>query len=164
MLKRYFSASPNEYKIPANIEDYLEHDDHFLMKVLRNSDNEWAKKIVNNQIPAKIFETFGLSQLGQLQNLEDYLNSEGIDFIKCSSSGRLSKYYANSDDNSNKFPLKVVRLSSITNDIIHFQNINEATDLFEKFSKSHNVNRIHCEYSKLSDKQRKEILGLTDKA
>jgi len=162
MLKRYFSGSPNEYTIPADIEKYLEHDDHFLMKVLRNSNDEWAKKIMQNQIPAKIFETYGMSQLGQLEILENYLSSEKIDFIKCSSSGRLSKYYADSDDHSNKFPLKVVRISSINGKINNYQNINEATDLFEKFSHSHNVNRIHCEYNDLTESQRKEILRITD--
>ena len=38
--------------------------------------------------------------------------------------------------------------------------INEATDLFTKFSKAHAVNRLHCEFESLSEKQKKEILGL----
>lgn len=44
MLKRYFTHAPEEYSIPADIEKYLEHDDHRLMKTLRNSKNEWAEK------------------------------------------------------------------------------------------------------------------------
>ncbi len=159
MLERYFQSS-SEYAIPANIEDYLNHDDHFLMKVLRTSDNEWAKKIVHNQIPPKVLETYGGEQNAQVKNLEAYLKSEGIDFIKCQSSGRLSKYYSGSNDTSNKYPLKVVRESGILSGHILIRNINEATDLFEKFSHSHTVNRIHCEYDSLTSTQQTSIMNL----
>jgi HD superfamily phosphohydrolase len=160
MLKRYFSSSPNEYQIPANIEEYLEHDDHFLMKVLRNSSNEWAQKIVRNSIPPKIFETFGLSQKENLKELEDYLSQEGIDYIKCSSSGRLSKYYNESDEHHNKYPIKVLREYNIVHGHYHIQNINEATGLFEKFSTSHSVNRIHCYFNELTSSQQNKIKSL----
>lgn len=161
MLKRYFHSSPDEYKIPADIEKYLEHDDHLLSKVLRTSDNIWAKRVVHGQIPKKIYEIYGPAQLENLESLEKYLNQEGIDFIKCSSSGRLSKYYADGHDDTNKFPLKVLQLSSIDNKVISSININEATDLFEKFSRSHTVNRIHCDFEELSLEQQREILRIT---
>jgi len=157
MLQRYFESSPSEYSIPSSIEDYLQHDDHFLMKVLRNSENEWAKKIVRNTIPPKIFETFGPSLIPNLKHLEEYLSSEGIDYIKCSSKGRLSKYYADGTDDSNKYPLKVIRESNLLDEHFHIHNINEATNLFEKFSQSHTVNRIHCEYKLLSEKQHQKM-------
>lgn len=157
MLKRYFTSAPNEYSIPANIEEYLKHDDHFLMKVLRNSENNWAQRIIQNNIPTKIFETFGVTQLGQMENLEKYLNANDIDYIKCSSSGRLSKYYASNTDDSNGNPLKVIRESNITDGHISLRNINEATDLFSKFSQSHTVNRIHCDFEILADQQKKDI-------
>ena len=161
MLKRYFNSSPHEYKIPANIEQYLEHDDNLLGKVLRKSDNTWAKRIVQGQIPKKIYEIYGPSQLANLSSLEKFLNDENIDFIKCSSSGRLSKYYSDGLDDTNKFPLKVLQLSSIDTKIISSKNINEATDLFEKFSRSHTVNRIHCDFETLSPAQQQEILRIT---
>lgn len=157
MLERYFTSAPNEYSIPADIEKYLEHDDHHLMKILRNSKNEWARKIVRNHIPKKIFETFGASQKVQLKNLENYLKTNDIDFIKCSSSGRLSKYYNETDTSSNKYPLKVIRESGIFSEQLFIQNIHEATSLFQKFSQSHSVARIHCEFDELTSKHRSEI-------
>lgn len=150
MLKRYFTSSPEEYSIPADINEYLNHDDHFLMKVLRNSDNIWAKRIVSNQIPPKVFETFGSSQMEQLKELESYLESEDIDFIKCSSSGRLSKYYTEGE--VDKYSLKVIRESALSKNIIT-KSIHEATDLFDKFSNSHSVNRIHLDLENLTKKQ-----------
>lgn len=160
MLQRYFNSSPDEYRIPADIEKYLEHDDHFLGKVLRRSENAWAKRIVSAQIPKKIFEIYGPEQLKNLKELETFLEKENIDFIKCSSSGRLSKYYADGSDDTNKFPLKVLQLSSIDSKFISSQNINEATDLFEKFSRSHTVNRIHCDFDSLSKEHQNEILRI----
>ena len=160
MLKRYFANAKDEYKIPANIEEYLEHDDQHLMKILKSSNDEWAKKIVLNQIPKKIFETFGRSQDKQMEDLERYLINNNIDFIKCSSSGRLSKYYTEGDEDANKYALKVVRESSIVSGQMLVQNIHEATDLFEKFSHSHSVARIHCEFEDLSEKHKTEILKI----
>jgi HD superfamily phosphohydrolase len=159
LLKRYFKST-NEYKIPANIEEYLEHDDHFLMKVLRNSDNEWAKKITSNSIPKKVFETFSPSQNDQLESLESYLKENDIDYIKCSSQGRLSKYYIAGVTSQNKYPIKVVREQSILDQASFVQNIDEATDLYEKFSKSHTVNRIHVEWESLEKKHCDEIIRI----
>lgn len=157
LLERYFVSSPGEYTIPSDIEKYLEHDDHLLMKTLRNSDNIWAKRIMRNNIPTKILETFGSSQDDKLKMLEHYLGSHNLDYIKCSSSGRLSKYYDNGQAEPTKYPMKVIRESSISKNITSIQNINEATDLFEKFSKSHRVTRIHCDYRDFEDKHRLEI-------
>ncbi|MEE2671002.1 MAG: HD domain-containing protein [Bdellovibrionota bacterium] len=160
MLKRYFKYAPNEYSIPSDIEEYLKHDDHFLMKTLRTSSNEWAQKIVRNSIPQKIFEAYGQDQVKNLENLENFLNRENIDYIKCSSSGRLSKYYDHTNIQQNKYPLKVMRNYSIASGSDFARNINEATDLFEKFSRAHTVDRIHCEFQDLSAATQKEIIKI----
>lgn len=161
MLKRFFRYAPNEYAIPGDIEEYLKHDDHHLMKTLRNSDNIWAKKIVRNSIPPKIFEAFGQEHTDILEKLENFLNAENIDYIKCSSSGRLSKYYDQSNIQENKYPLKVVRqfpgIGIVSPQSQNTRNINEATDLFEKFSRAHTVDRIHCEFTELSATTQKKI-------
>ncbi len=46
MLYKYFSTSNNEYIIPADIEQYRIHDDYYLTKILRESTNTWAKRII----------------------------------------------------------------------------------------------------------------------
>jgi HD superfamily phosphohydrolase len=159
MLMRYFESEKNEYAIPAGIEDYLEHDDAFLMRTLRKSDNVWAKRIVKNNIPKKILETFGSVHLEQMHDLENYLKSQNIDYIKCSSSGRLSKYYsANSPQDI--YPMKVMRESALSKDHKTIKNIQEATDLFLKYSESHAVNRIHCDFDELSSTHKAEILKI----
>ena len=156
ILARFFKTS-DEYKIPASINEYLNHDDHFLMKVLRNSKNPWAKKVITNSIPKKIFETFGLSEMDKLETLEDFLDTNDIDYIKCSSAGRLSKYYQHDDPQDYQYSLKVVRSHGIDGTHQSYRDIHQATDLFDKFSRSHIVNRIHCEYEDLPSKTQKEI-------
>jgi HD superfamily phosphohydrolase len=159
MLLRYFESARTEYSIPADIEAYLEHDDSYLYRVLRKSQNTWAKRIVMNNIPKKILETFGTIHLGQMHELESFLKSEGIDYIKCSSTGRLSKYYsANSPQDI--YPMKVMRESSLSKEHRTIKNIQEATDLFLKYSQSHAVNRIHCDFDELKSGQKAQILKI----
>jgi len=159
MLQRYFDSSVNEYSIPGDIEAYLEHDDAYLYRILKKSQNVWARRISMNNIPKKILETFGSVHLNQMQELEGYLKSENIDYIKCSSTGRLSKYYsANSPQNI--YPMKVMRESSLSKNHKTLKNIQEATDLFLKYSESHAVNRIHCDYDDLSLGQQNHILKI----
>lgn len=160
LLMNYFQTAPNEYKIPACIEEYIEHDDHFLMKVLRNSDNKYAKAIIKNKIPDKIYESFNQDQHARLSDVRDYLNKEGIEFIHSSSTGRLSKYYtSDSSYNKSQYTMKVVR--NLHNSMKkEYSDINKATDLFHKFSNSHAVNRLHCNYDELSDDQKRELIRL----
>lgn len=157
LLQRYFKTSPYEYLIPADIEKYIEHDDYHLMKILRHSNNPYAKAVVNNQTPEKIFESFNSSQLVALEKVQAYLESLNIEVIRSSSTGRLSKYYtADRPKDKNQYTMKVVRNSKMSKRIDYF-NINEATDLFHKFSKSHAINRLHCDMAKLSKVNLEEI-------
>jgi HD superfamily phosphohydrolase len=159
MLLRYFESEKSEYRIPADIEAYLEHDDPFLYKVLRRSKNPWARRVVTNSIPKKILETFGTVHLEQMHRLEKYLLSEKLDYIKCSSTGRLSKYYSSTSPQQ-RYPMKVVRESSLSPTHRTIKNIHEATDLFQKYSESHAVNRIHCDFESLKPSLQKDILAI----
>jgi len=142
MLYRYFQHPENEYEIPASIEQYLQHDDHYLQEILKKSGNFWSKKITKNHIPDKIFERFGVNDIEQEKKIESILSNENIDFIKCESKGRLSKY---SGKNS-YYPIKVVK--QYNKSII---DIFKATDLFSRYSTNHSVTRIHCYKSNLSN-------------
>jgi HD superfamily phosphohydrolase len=157
MLLRYFQTAKNEYAIPSDIEKYQEHDDPYLLKVLRKSQNPWAKRIIRNDIPQKVLETFGERNLDVMAELEQFFKTENIASIKCSSTGRLSKYYENTATPS--FPIKVKRTSGILTQRQEstYRNVNEATDLFDKYSKSHAVNRLHCDYTELSVSQQRKV-------
>jgi uncharacterized protein len=158
LLYKYFQSAPEEYKIPADIEEYMIQDDHHLMKVLRKSQNTYAQAIVKNKIPDKIYESFNDQQLRVLEDLQRYLEDNKIDFIRCSSLGRLSKYHHEPQPMSN-YSLKVTRTLKDTAKKI-YSDISEATDLFQKFSKSHAVNRLHCDLKNLTPRQQNKIIEL----
>jgi len=158
LLFKYFKTSPDEYLIPADIEKYVEHDDHHLMKIMRNSKNPFAESIVKNQIPQKIYESFNEKQLLILQKVESYLKSENVDYIHGSSTGRLSKYYMEESEKV-KYKMKVARTLHGSPKKIYF-DIDQATDLFQKFSKSHAVNRLHCDLTALSHGTQQKIFEL----
>lgn len=157
LLCKYFQTSSLEYQIPGSIEKYLKHDDHYLMKILRNSSNPYAKAIVKNKIPKKIYESFNIEQHLQTEKIQQFLEKEKIDFIRCSSSGRLSKYY-NNEVREDIFPLKVVRKCLQKED--SYSNINDATKLFQKFAKSHSINRIHVNLDTISSTQKSQLFDL----
>jgi uncharacterized protein len=163
LLFKYFKTSPEEYTIPADIEAYIEHDDHHLMKIMRKSKNPYAQDIVKNQIPLKIYESFNPKQTASLEKIQQFLVDNDIEFIRCSSASRLSKYYneqglapyTSSD-------IKVVRkLYEGAKPL--YSSINEATDLFKKFSESHSIDRLHCNLDTLSKGVREKIIAMCHK-
>ncbi len=158
LLYKYFKTSPLEYTIPASIEEYIEHDDHYLMKVLKKSKNKYADAIIKNQVPQKIFESFNEGQEIHLEAIQAFLEKEKIEYIRSGSSGRLSKYYID-EASTSKYPMKVVRKLYGSDSIITF-NIDEATDLFTKFAKAHAVNRLHCDVENLTPTQHKNLLSI----
>jgi len=158
LLCKFFNTSEGEYVIPGDIEKYIEHDDHFLNKILRKSENPYAKAIVKNIIPEKIFESYNSKQHKNLEVIEKYLLDQKIDYIKGSSEGRISKYYADGRENY-LYPMKVVRMLS-GKDVAQYSDINEATDLFNKFRKAHSIMRLHCDLRQLKDSQKKELFDL----
>ncbi|MBL7664760.1 MAG: HD domain-containing protein [Bacteriovoracaceae bacterium] len=159
MLYKYFETAQGEYTIPANIEAYQEHDDHYLNKILRNSQNTWAKKIVGNKIPTKIFETFGENQLDKFRAIENYLKENKLEHISCSSTGRLSKYYSEGASEENLHSIRVIKMYPGKNEN-PYPVINEATNLYEKYSKSHAVNRLHCDLDDLAPRHKTEIQNI----
>ncbi len=157
ILFKFFKTS-DEYRIPADLTEYVHHDDHFLMKALRNSTNPFAKRIISNNIPQKVFESFNIEQQIKLDNMVKYCDEESIDYIHCSSSSRLSKYYGN-EDLEVQYPLKVIRSGFGLNEN-QYSDIEKTTKLFQKFSKSHSISRLHLDVETLSSAQKTQLFSL----
>ncbi len=153
LLQLYFKHSSDEYTIPADIDSYCEHDDHYLMKTLKKSKSLYAQAIIENKIPEKIYESFNDGQLENLAKIETILDKNNIEYIKSGSTGRLSKYYGSQQEIFNSV-IKVVREQGNSKTFI---DINQATDLFDKFSKSHKVSRLYCQIDKIPENVKKEL-------
>lgn len=141
MLYKYFTSKDNAYHFPTNIEDYINHDDHYLTNILRQSKNPWAKKIVKNDIPEKIFETFANSDEEKFKKIVEILQVKKIEYIICESKGRLSKYYAETSIPS--YPLMMKK--QYPNKDKEYLPVSEATQLYKRYSDAHAVKRLHAD-------------------
>ena len=56
MLRLYYRESRGEYTLPTDAEKYLETDDIQLFSVLRRSNNQWARRIVEHNPYLKLIE------------------------------------------------------------------------------------------------------------
>ena len=162
MLFKYFATSDGEYKIAADIEEYQKQDDHYLWKILKASANPWAKRIVANNVPEKVFEGFSNNDLKTMDRLEDLFKKNHIPYLVGSSKNRLSKYYSpGRDDENYPYSLRVVK-SNREGKLINIQTIDQATDLYRKFKDAHEVNRLHCDYEMLSSTLQKAIQNIIE--
>lgn len=161
LLMRYFDTSSNEYQIPSDIEAYIQHDDFMLMDILKKSPNPYAQRIIRNQIPPKVFESVGNQDLFIFNHLENYLKEQKIEYILCSSKSRLSKYYTQ-DEQRQKYAIKV--LKQYPHGKKTYTNIEEATDLFQKYSDAYMVTRLYCSLEEMNVQQQKELFALMENA
>ena len=156
LLKKYFRTSPKEYSIPADIEKYIECNDYQLMKTIQESGNKYARAIVKNQIPIKIYESFNQEQNEVLNDIQLFLENENIEYIKCSSRGKLSRY---NTGNEYRVPIKVVRTLYNGKKKL-YSDIQEVTNLFQQFKEHHEVTRLHCDIEQLPTTIKKRLLEL----
>lgn len=161
LLYRFFKTSKGEYQIPSKLDEYIQHDDRFLINILKATNNKYAKQIIENKIPLKIYESFNPEQEKKLLEIKDYLENNKIEYIHCNSSSRLSKYYdiqseeKSLDRKKINYPIMSIRKSF--NNRIEYKEIHEATDLYSKFTSSHSIGRLHCDYQALSEKHKNAL-------
>ena len=155
LLVNFFQTSPDEYRLPSDIEDYRSCDDYSLVEALRTSSNRYARRIVENRIPPKVYESFNDDQLECLEAIQGCLEDNGIDFIRCSSAGRLSRY-SSYDYAVVCYPIQVARKEYFKKGVSYL-DLAKATDLFKKYHKVHAVDRLHFDIGTLDPKVRKKI-------
>lgn len=97
MLKHYYREATGEYAIPADVEEYLHHDDVTLMSRLRESKNRWAQAIVSRRPWRMIAEKTELDEGYDLDDLVTALKEAGIEAFRAESKGVLSKYFRKLD-------------------------------------------------------------------
>src|SRR5207237_1303893 len=95
LLQRYCDTSGDEYALPADIDEFLQHDDVTLIAALRASQNPWAKRIVRRNGYRPVVELGPSMEEGASAQLGDQrarLEEAGIDAFTTLSRGVLSTY------------------------------------------------------------------------
>jgi HD superfamily phosphohydrolase len=103
MLKRFLTECPNAFALPSDCEAYGRLSDADLWHVLRNSQNPWAKRIVERRPYVRAFEDIsGPHQKEQIKHKKnpkfEKLKENKIDYINVESKCILSRYYGHEKD------------------------------------------------------------------
>ncbi|MFO0727689.1 MAG: HD domain-containing protein [Myxococcota bacterium] len=99
MLRRFVGEQLGELEVPYEVEAYLRCDDIYLWTVLRNSKNNWARRIVERRAFRMLVEVKEFE--GERRERDDLdldqvlaaLKERGITAIAHAAKGEISKYF-----------------------------------------------------------------------
>jgi HD superfamily phosphohydrolase len=100
ILQRWCETNGGEYALPADIDEYVLHDDIALTTALRASRSPWARRIVRRQGFRLVLETGPLEQApprgagdpSEVARAAALLDEQGIDCFTTESEGVLGRY------------------------------------------------------------------------
>jgi HD superfamily phosphohydrolase len=90
LLQRWCGSG--EYALPADVDEYLLHDDVALLSALRASANPWARRIVRRQGYRVLMENAPGEGAQALSRMQEQLDAAGVDAFVTVSRGVLSHY------------------------------------------------------------------------
>ncbi|MGZ6142033.1 MAG: HD domain-containing protein, partial [Myxococcales bacterium] len=148
LLQRYYDTSGGEYSLPADPDEYLQHDDVALIAALRASKNPWALRVVRRQGYRLLIEHgpfLGSAAPEELSAKERQLREGGIDAFTTVSRGVLSHYGKEA----------TLWVKSPRGEV----PIGEYTPLYERYAEAATIARLYVEPERADEARR--LLGLT---
>jgi uncharacterized protein len=133
MLQRYYQDSPGEFEIPSEMQAFLRCDDLALHLTLRNSKNQWAKRIVERNGFKRVAQFTERDSEYDTKEISKALTEKGIEHFELESRGVLSKYF---DEG------QIPSLFVIDHASGRLTPIAEYTPLYQRFSTSVRLSRI----------------------
>ena len=138
MLLKYLKSKDCDFQIPSKIEDYIHYDDYKLHTQMSTSQNTYAKLISDRRPYRRVFESHDKkSEL--LSQYELLLKESGIDVIRASSTGRLSKYYSGSSAHNEA--IYVIEKDHRSKPVV--SKIEDASEIFEKYQVARKIERLY---------------------
>lgn len=153
MLREYLQSPDCGYRLPSDMEAYLEYDDQHLFSHLRKNAsgpraNPWATRIVQRK-PFQVLleEHTGLhgseSAPKLLERVEQALKRQGTVFLKETSKSALSKHIRNEPAifvcTENYLNSEVLPENSDS----RWQDLRDSTDLFDRYRETRCIHRIY---------------------
>jgi HD superfamily phosphohydrolase len=139
LLQRYCQTSGGEYALPADVDEYLAHDDVALISALRASKNPWARRVVRRQGYRVLAENSD-----QIAAQRARLQEAGIDCFDTISRGVLSRYGKEA----------TLWVKTPQGEV----PIGQYTPLYERYSEAVNLARLYVEPERYDEARR--LLGL----
>jgi HD superfamily phosphohydrolase len=134
MLANFFASAADEYSLSPDPEKYVFADDIQLISALRQSDNVWAKRIVNRRGFSLLLELNPFEREVDLEPVRAALKDEGIESFEVESLGVLSKYFLADEEQ----PPILVRTAPGA-----WARIEDYTPLFRRYAESARLVRIY---------------------
>ncbi len=147
LLQRYCDTSGGEYRLPADVDEYLQHDDVTLIAALRASSNPWARRIVRRNGYRLLVELGPSLEGGATAQLEEQrarLTEAGIDSFTTLSRGVLSTYGREA----------TLWVRSPRGEV----PIAEYTPLYERYAEAANLARLYAPPERFDEARR--VLGV----
>lgn len=91
MLQRYMEDPACDYRLPADLDEYLNHDDALLTTQLRRSSNPWARDLVAGRLWRVALEVHGTPGDVHLEGRKSLLEERGFPVIASTSTGAVFK-------------------------------------------------------------------------
>ncbi len=144
MLAKYLNDPGCDYRLPADIDAYVQCTDAQLYAHLSKSKDPWAKRIIEKRPLKMLLETHSgipsnesskLQQERLFQETIQELNSKNISIISTTSTGILSKYFGMSD-----YPIFVIYDNLYSE--VSVIPIEKCTTLFTQYPNSRSISRI----------------------
>jgi HD superfamily phosphohydrolase len=147
MLSNFLNDPTCDYHLPADIEQYAHCTDSHLYSHLSNSQNQWAKRIVEKRPYRMLLETHsGIpntekareQQERLFKKLKNDLEDRNIPFIANTSVSELSKYFGKSDHTI------YVRYDNLFSEP-SFIPLQKCTSLFTQYPNTRAVSRLYVD-------------------
>ncbi len=161
MLMNYLQSEDCTYRIPSDLQEYLLHDDYFFKESMKKSTNKTAKKLIQGDLPSKVMESTNGHHEYLMKSIQSFFEKENISYHYTSSRGQLSNYYLK--NSSSFFPIKIVDEYVLNSTLKKQQSISEGSDLYQKFSAAHHIERLHCDIDTLTHEQNKFLYKMINR-
>ncbi len=139
MLRRFYEELPTGFQIPADPDDFLAWDDGAIYSALwRNRESVWGRGILAGRPLKVIAERGPHARVDPIDGLEERLKATGLDYLRVTSEGALSKYRGKSDPGRAIWVRIKPRVGSS-----RFIPLSEATRLFQRYHDAAVLERLY---------------------
>jgi uncharacterized protein len=139
LLTRFLTSPDCKFKLPADIHEYTQYNDHKLFEFMASSKNPWAKRIIEKKLYKVLMEIHNSDTSSRFQKMKQELEAHKIDVIWSSSHARLSKYHTPSSEEK-MLPMFVL---DPYNKWDKPNRIDECTEIFSRYEGTRIIDRIY---------------------
>ncbi len=134
MLQRFYQEAPGDFSIPSDPASFLFCDDVALHTALRNSENQWARRITRRKGYKRVAQFTQRDAEYNVQDIASALLTAGVEHFTLESKNVLSKYFGTTQETA----LYVLDMASQ-----RLTPIAEYTPLYQQFSGAVTLSRIY---------------------